>query len=125
MRVAISLFKECVTPRLDISDSILIYHIGGGAVAQVERYQQVLEQPGQLIAFLKEKQVDKVIVGGCPGFFLRMLLIYEFDVFVGLTGSPGDAIQLMLDGKLVAESLPAGRKCCRRERLRKGRNEKE
>ncbi len=96
MRIAIPIFKKNVTPRLDITDSLLVYHIDNSRIACVEKYVRTFEQPGQLISFLKEYQVEKLIFGGCPGFFMRMLQMNNIDIIYGIIGSPDDAIEALM-----------------------------
>jgi len=123
MKVAVSVFKNGVSPRLDIADSLLIYDIDAdnGVVKQEETCQLMVEQPIELISILQRKEIKKIICGGCPQFFLRMLVFYGFDVVSGLTGNPGHIVKMLADGKLtnLPSPGPFGRRCKRRGRFRK------
>ena len=127
MRVAVPLFKNGMSPRLDITDSLLVYDIENDMVKKKERCDLVFEQPAQLISFLQEKQVNTIVCGGCPQFILRMLSFYGFDVVPGLTGDPGSIVTMLINGKLNHSSSCArippgsGRQCRDRKRFRRGK----
>lgn len=126
MRVAIPLFKNGMSPRLDITDSLLVYDIENDVVKKKEQCDLVFEQPAQLISFLQKKQVSTIACGGCPQFILRMLVFYGFDVVPGLVGDPESIVTMLINGKLNHSSscarIPSGfsRQCRDRKRFRRG-----
>jgi predicted Fe-Mo cluster-binding NifX family protein len=111
MKVAVTMFKNGVSPRVDITDSLLIYNIEKGSVIGQEKYPLSFEQPSELVSFLLEKDIEKIICGGCPQFYLRSLNLYRFDVVHGVSGEPGRIIAQLLDGKL--DNSPLNRPCKR------------
>lgn len=90
MKIAFSIFKENVSPRLDIADSLWLYQIDENThtASLIEKSIATYDQPTQLIGWLKEKNVTSVICGGCPHFFLRMLLFHGIEVAPCITGDP-------------------------------------
>ena len=124
MKVAIPVFKNGVSPRIDVSDSFLVYDIHDGTVKHKKMRNLAFEYPSQLIAFLQKNKIKQVICGGCPQFFLRALLFYGFDVAAGLSGNPEHIMKLFVEGKLKNHPLygpeaPSSRRCGRRKRVRK------
>jgi predicted Fe-Mo cluster-binding NifX family protein len=102
MKVGIMMFKEGISPRLDIADSLLIYDLdtNTGVAARRESCRLDFDQPFQLVSFLQEKGISTILCGGCPQFFWRMLFFYGFDVVPGVTGDPEDLVKLLAAGKL-------------------------
>ena len=114
MKVAVTLFRNGVSPRIDITDSLQIYDIEKGIVKNQEKCSLNFEQPAELVSLLQKKEIKIIICGGCPQFYLRALRFYGFELLHGLTGAPGHIIELFIDGKL--ENLPSSEPCGRRRR---------
>jgi predicted Fe-Mo cluster-binding NifX family protein len=100
MKIAISIFRNNVSPRLDIAESFWIYEIQNGAVAGKELITLAFDQVDQLIMFLRKENVEKVFCGGCPGFFMRMLTTQGFEVIINVGGKPEFVVQNYIEGKL-------------------------
>ena len=94
------MFRNGVSPRVDITDNLLIYTIENGSVTGQEKCPVSFEQPPELVSLLLEKEITKVICGGCPQFYLRALNYYRFDVVHGASGEPDRLIAQLIDGKL-------------------------
>lgn len=122
MKVAVTVFKNGVSPRLDVADRLFVYDVENGAVKRKEEWPLVFEQPFQLISMLRECGIKKIICGGCPQFLLRMLFAGGFEVLPGLAGDPGHVVNMLADGSLnqAPPCIPFGRR--RRTRGNKGRN---
>jgi predicted Fe-Mo cluster-binding NifX family protein len=118
MNVAIPLFKNRVSPRIDIADSLLIYRIDNGVVKGQEKCNLSFEYASQLVSILKKNQIEKIICGGCPQFFLRMLYLYGVEVIPGVIGDPDYIVKQLLSGKLPDILLNEfiGKGCRRRHR---------
>jgi len=121
------MFKDGVSPRLDIADSLVIYDVDAkvGIAARNEKCSVDFEQPFQLISFLQKKGISTVLCGGCPQFFRRMLFYYGFEVISGVMGDPEELVKLLAAGKLPGMSSSSsrgsmGRSCGRRGRFRWG-----
>ena len=106
------MFKNGVSPRIDITDSLFIYNVEKGSVTGQEKCPLSFEQPAELVSLLQEKDIKKIICGGCPQFYLRALNFYRFDVVHGVSGEPDRIIAQLIDGKL--DSLPLSGPCKRR-----------
>jgi hypothetical protein len=122
MKIAVSVFKECVSPRADIADSLWIYHIDKikGIISSKETCNTSYKQPSQLIGFLKEKDVDTIVCGGCPKFLMRMLLFSGVDVVPGIFGNPDHVACQLARGEFVSipPALSNGMQdifCCHRK----------
>jgi predicted Fe-Mo cluster-binding NifX family protein len=127
MKVAIPIFRNVVSPRVDISDGLLIYEIDNDVVKKKERYSLNFDQPDQLISILQKNGITTIICGGCPHFFLRMLFVHDFDVLPGLTGDPEHIIKMLIDGKLkgLPASDPVKWQCRRGNRLNRSLNKEK
>jgi predicted Fe-Mo cluster-binding NifX family protein len=100
MKVAIPLFRNGVSPRIDIADSLLIYDIDKGVVKREEKCSLTFEHANQLISILQKKQINRVICAGCPQFFFRMLYFYGIEVVPGVMGDLEYIVKQLVDGKL-------------------------
>ena len=118
MKVAIPLFRNGVSPRIDIADSLLIYDIDNGIVKGKETCSLTFEHAAQLIPVLQKKQITRIICAGCPQFFLRMLCFHGVEVVPGVMGDPEYIVKQLIDGKL--SDIPfngfMGGNCGRRRR---------
>lgn len=126
MKVAITIFRNGISPRLDITDSLLIYDIEKSSVKKKEMCNLSFKQPAELVSFLQEKDIRKIICGGCPQFYLRTLNFYGFDVTHGLSGNPDLIVKSLIDGKI--DCLPVNGSCGRsraRGACRRGKDKKK
>ena len=126
MRIAVTLFRNSVSPRIDIADTLLIYDIDNGKIKETKRCSLTFEYATQLISILQQKKITTIVCGGCPQFFLRMLLFHGFEVQLGLTGDPENIAKSLAEGKRdnlpPSSHRPAGSCCKRRRRSRKKDN---
>jgi predicted Fe-Mo cluster-binding NifX family protein len=122
MKVAIPLFRNGVSPRIDIADSLLIYDIDNGVIKRKETCSLNFEYAAQLISILQEKQITRIICAGCPQFFLRMLYFYDIEVVPGVMEDPEYIVKQLVDGKLSDISFKGlmGRSCGHRYRHGRG-----
>ncbi|MCP5102887.1 MAG: hypothetical protein GY950_05900 [bacterium] len=125
MKVAITVFKNGVSPRLDIAERLLIYEIHEGGVTKKEECRLAFDEPGQLISTLQKNGITRVICGGCPQFLLRMLSFHGLEVLSGFTGDPGRIVKQLMDGKLKDFPSCAPFGYCLRKRNRWGKIKKE
>jgi predicted Fe-Mo cluster-binding NifX family protein len=110
MKVAIPLFRNGLSPRIDIADSLLIYDIDNGAVKKKETCGLTFEHAAQLISILQKKQITRIICGGCPQFFLRMFYFYGVEVVPGVMGDPDHIVKQLVNGELPGIPLNRLRK---------------
>jgi hypothetical protein len=99
MKLGVAVFRDCVSPRVDISDSLLVYDIHEGTVDKKETHSLTYDQPDQLISILQEKDVSALVCGGCPRFFLRMFRFHNVEVIAGMTGNPEHVVKTLVEGK--------------------------
>jgi predicted Fe-Mo cluster-binding NifX family protein len=118
MKIAVPLFRNIVSPRLDIADSLLIYDIDNGVIKEKKKCSLTFEHAAQLMAILKKNEITRVICAGCPQFFLRLLYFYGIEVVGGAMGDPDQIVKQSIDGELP--DTPAdgfkGRGCGHRRR---------
>lgn len=122
MKVAIPIFRNVVSPRLDIADGLLIYDIDNDVVNKKEKCSLNFDQPAQLISILQKNEISTIICGGCPQFFLRNLVFFGFDVVSGLTGDPDHIVQVFAAGNLNngnSDNFPAYGLCGRSRRRKR------
>jgi predicted Fe-Mo cluster-binding NifX family protein len=133
MKVAVTMFKGGVSPRLDIADSLWIYDIDKEKQTATlqEKCSAGCEQPSPLIGLLKEKEITTVVCGGCPRFFLRMLVFHGVEVAPGVMGNPDQVLNRLAQGKPPSASTApmdeligryCRRRCCGSAKLTKRKN---
>lgn len=130
-RVAVTVFSGMVCPRLDTADGIWLYEIENGSVRDCSLFKADLEHPVRMAEFLEQKEIDVVICGGCPRYYLQVLVCFGLTVFTGLEGTPGQVIRRYVSGELPAPLhagkvyAEVGHGCqCRHGQKRHGQNRK-
>lgn len=118
MKVAVAIFRNGVSPRIDVTDSLMVYDIEDGIVKNQEKCALSFEQPADLVSVLQKKEIEKILCGGCPQFYLRTLAFYGVDVLRGLSGNPDHIIKSLIDGQL--DDLPMINEPCKRHRRGRG-----
>jgi predicted Fe-Mo cluster-binding NifX family protein len=113
MMIAVAVFNDIVSPRLDIADNLWIYYIEQDKKIATfkEKCKAACERPDRLIGLLKEKGIKTVVCGGCPHFFLRMLAFNGVEVIPGVIGDPDQAVNRLAQGETDLTSpgpLPGG-----------------
>jgi predicted Fe-Mo cluster-binding NifX family protein len=130
MKVAVTVFKNRVSPRIDVSDSLFIYEIDAGTVEQIKIIPLGFEYPAELISLLQQNGINKILCGGCPHFFSRALLLSGFELLSGLSGDTEQVMKMLAEGKLehLPGRGPAGsfaRGCGRKRRARQGKRKNQ
>jgi predicted Fe-Mo cluster-binding NifX family protein len=122
MKIAIPLFRNGMSPRIDIADSLLIYDIDNGIVKGKETCSVTFEHAAQLIPVLEKKQITRIICAGCPQYFMRMLCFSGVEVVPGVMGEPEYIVKQLIDGKFSDISLNGfmGGSCGHRRRHGRG-----
>ena len=92
MKIAVALFNDNVSPRLDIADSIMLYHVSRGRVIKKEKCALQCELPDRVAAFMKQVESPTILCGGCPGYFTRILETTGFEVVCGQCGRPDNIV---------------------------------
>ena len=127
MKVAVTIFRNGISPRVDITDSLLICDIENSRITKQETCSLSFKQPAEMVSFLQEKDIGKIICGGCPQFYLRTLNFYGFDVSHGLSGNPDHIVKSLIDGTLndIPQSKSCGRNRSRRRESCRGKHGKK
>ncbi len=101
MKVAVTMYRGGFSPRLDIADSLWIYLIDKDrkTATLAEKCGAPCDPPAQWLHLLREKGINTVICGGCPPFFLRMLIFNGIEVAPGVLGDPNWVLDFLARGK--------------------------
>lgn len=91
-----------MSPKLNITDSLLIYTIKNGKIKQKEEYKLLLNPLFNLYFYsiLKQKKIDIVICNYCQKFFINFLGLNGIKIISGLNGNPESIITMFIEGKL-------------------------
>lgn len=100
MRIGVTMFRDSVSPRLDISDSLIIYRIDKGKIKQKEKINLIYDQPGQLFTILEQKKMDIIMCNSCPGYFYRMISSNGSKIICNVKGEPDEIIKTFINEKL-------------------------
>ena len=100
MNIAIALFKNSIAPRLDISDSIIIYDINQGIIKGKKQYEIDFNLPGELFLQLLEKKVEIIICSSAPRVYDKTLSSHGIQVIYDVKGEPDVLIKKLIAGQL-------------------------
>ena len=101
-QIAVTVFCGMVSPRLDTADEIWLYKIDNKTAHCYATHEVESEHPVLMAEFLKQKEMDAIICGGCPRYYLQVLLCFGFTVFPGLEGTPDQVIKRYISGSFPA-----------------------
>lgn len=106
MKVAVTMFKQRISPRLDIADSLWIYLIDktNKTATLMEICSAPCDPPFLWLTVLMEKGINTIICGGCPHFFLRMFVFHNIDVVPGVLSDPEQVLAWLANGKHLEDS---------------------
>jgi len=99
MKLAVAVFNDIVSPRLDAAESVLIYDIKDKLVKNKENYKIFFDRSYYLIALLEQEKVSTILCGSCPPFLLRILEVHGIDVKWGYMGDPDNLVKSLIGGK--------------------------
>lgn len=113
MKVAVTIFKNGISPRLDIADSLWVYDTQDGGAVKCETVSVTFEHPAQLAEVLTEKGIHTVLCAACPQYYLRVLISNGFTVIPGATGDPEESVRQLaaikkLNKNEQEEQMPGG-----------------
>ncbi len=97
-RVAVTVFRGMVSPRLDAAEDIWIYEIENGNIRRDSVYQVDTEHPVQVAEFLQKDNVGTIICGGCPSYYMNVFVCFGLIVYPGLDGEPDLVIERYMSG---------------------------
>jgi len=99
MRIAVALFNNNVSPRLDIADSVMLYHVNRGRIKKKEMCALQCELPDRVAAYLKQVEAGIILCGSCPGYFSRILETTGFEVVCCQCGQPDQIVARFIQGR--------------------------
>ena len=100
MRIGVTMFRDNISPRLDISDSLLIYEIKNCQIKQKEKINLIYDQPGQLLTIFEKKKIDLIMCNSCPGYFSRMISANDKKIVSNVSGNPDEIVKMFINKKL-------------------------
>lgn len=83
MKVAVPVFNDRLSPRLDVADYLYVYSVEQKKIEKFEKVRLQICDPVELIALLQRLKVFTIICSGCPQYTLRLLSIYKIKVYYG------------------------------------------
>lgn len=106
-KLAIMVFRGVVSPRLDIAEAIWVYHQENQYARRFEICPVDIDIPGpmQLVMILKQKDIHAIICGGCPRYYLRVLIDAGFNIYMGGMGSPDELASQWASGQFPSPTL--------------------
>jgi len=107
VRIAIPLFGDEVSPRFGCATRFLLVDVEAGRPMRREVKDLVAlgSPPGQLAAFLKSLEVNKVVCGGLHARFRRDLEALGIEVIWGVIGTAEEAVSTLISGRLERDQF--------------------
>ncbi len=106
MRIAVTYENGAVFQHFGHTQEFKIYDIMNGKVLTAEVVSTDGQGHGALADFLSSAKVDALICGGIGGGAQQALMAAEIQLYGGVRGMADDAVEALLDGKIVATSSP-------------------
>ncbi len=118
MNVAVPIYKEIVSPRLDMATELRIFRIINSEIQNVNDISIIGIHPLQILNKFIDEKINVVICGAANGFCLRFLYSNGIDVIPGIAGKVDEIMNMFLRGELQPGMMCMGRG--KRKRFRKG-----
>ncbi len=100
-RVAITVFENRISNRLDCSENILLYSVEKDKIESHETVHLVQASPSKKINILLEMGIDVLICNGITDFYYRKLNKSKIQVIPWISGEIEEVINQFLNGKLI------------------------
>jgi len=117
MKVAVPRYGGRIAPRFGFVEDVLIAEVDEDGVRSVEVLPAARRTPWEIPGVLHRKGVRVVLTGGIHGQFQALFHSFGIEVIWGLIGTPEEALDAYLSGRLVAET----ERCLGRRRHRHGK----
>jgi predicted Fe-Mo cluster-binding NifX family protein len=107
MKIAIPLFENRISPRLDCAKKVLLVNLlerEKKFVSSEEKEFQTVEA-GENTDFYISNEIDTVICGGISTEMQAFLLKHEIRIISWVTGEAQKALDLFIEGKLVSGAM--------------------
>lgn len=106
MRIAVTYENGAVFQHFGHTQEFKIYDVEDGKVLTAEVVDTNGQGHGALADFLSSAKVDALICGGIGGGAQQALKTAGIQLYGGVRGIADDAVEALLDGKIVATSNP-------------------
>lgn len=106
MRIAVTYENGAVFQHFGHTEEFKIYDIENGKILKSEIVDTQGQGHGALADFLSSAKVDALICGGIGGGAQQALKNAAIELYGGVRGMADDAVEALLDGKLVPIENP-------------------
>ena len=106
MRIAVTYENGAVFQHFGHTEEFKIYDIEDGKILKSEIVDTQGQGHGALADFLSSAKVDALICGGIGGGAQQALKNAAIELYGGVRGMADDAVEALLDGKLVPIENP-------------------
>jgi predicted Fe-Mo cluster-binding NifX family protein len=100
MKVAIPRYEQRIAPRFGFTQDVLVVELEGGGVRTTESLPVDRRFPNQIPELLHGRGVRVVLTGGINVDFQEMFRALGIEVIWGLIGTPDEALEAYVSGRL-------------------------
>ena len=106
MKILITIQKNEVSPRFDLTSEILITGVEGGKIVGEPRIILLPRTSGdELCSLIVKEGVSSVVCGGIEEAHFEYLLWKKVTVFDGIIGPYAEALEWVLDNRLKPKTI--------------------
>ena len=102
-KIAIPVFENRISNRLDCSENIILYFVDQQNVKSYRTIHLVKSNPTAKLNLLLELDIDVLICNGITNFYSQKLSESDIQVIPWISGEAGEVLHQYLRGKLVPE----------------------
>ena len=118
MKIAIPVFENRISPRLDFAPGFRLCEIEGDKITGIKEISCEGWNDNERVSQLKYFGVDTLICGGLPDYLLGILTNNRIRVIPWVAGEPSEVLTVFLQGRLNSGTVICpGRK---RRRCKRG-----
>jgi predicted Fe-Mo cluster-binding NifX family protein len=121
MRVAVPVFNNFVSPRIDCTRSMAVFEIADGRAKDQKELHIPLMRPSELPGYLRSEGIETLICGGIPLPLLEMMKRSGVTVYHGIIGEVDEVVGSLARGELQVNANFCFRRRCGRGRRHRGR----
>ena len=100
MNLAIPIFNNFISPRMDCTRDFTLLEIVDGVVATREKLSVPSLHPLQIGYYLKSRGVDVLVCGGIPFPLLHVIQQQGISVIYGIIGEVEEVLEAFIEGRL-------------------------
>ncbi len=100
-RIAIPVFENRISNRLDCSENILLYSVENNKIESHETVHLIRANPSLKLNMLLELGIDVLICNGITDFYSQKLKGYKIQVIPWISGEVQEVMSQYLNGNLT------------------------